>query len=207
MYCMHLAQCVRMQKGYDHTYMHGIVNRSIHCAWWGLLAYCAHASVNTAPLLRQAPSEVSPFSSLKHTWFASLLSCPSTLHLLLVAVQWYTVEITHRKALYTHKHSCRPYIPNTNRYKRETHVQYKWSRGISAGCCMYGKGTHIPARNWLKLLPTFRPECYGLLQGKGVSVRLKTRAFRLKRWQDFQPITCTIDFNVGLCSIKYGQIL
>ena len=69
------------------------------------------------------------------------------------------------------------------------------------------KGSHILARNWLNLLPTFRPECYGLLQGKGASLRLKTRAFWLKRWQDFQPIICTIDFNVWLCSIKYGQIL
>ena len=123
-----------------------------------------HASVNTAPLSQQAPSEVSPFSSSKHTWFASLPSCHSTLRLLLAAVQNIVVrrwDNTQGSAIHT------------NVAADLTHSKHQY--------------VHISARNRLKLLQAFRPECYGLFQGK--DLHLKTRAFWSKRWHDFQPIT------------------
>ena len=56
-----------------------------------------------------------------------------------------------------------------------------------------GKSSSIPARNGLKTLLMFRPECPAMLQGK--EDQKKTRAFWSKRRQDMQPVSSGIEIE------------
>lgn len=106
----------------------------------------------------------------------------------LCRIQWYAVKITHRKALYvrTHIRSCRPYTLKTPVSIKGKHIilhTYNTSEPWASQLAVISmvKASHTSAKNWLKLLPTFQPEYYGLLQGEDASISA-LQSILVKMW-------------------------